>query len=49
MAHYVTLLFDVEDLCWSGSDDNPIDTERLLLHTRLQSWTLRPTISTAVV
>jgi hypothetical protein len=29
--------------------DPHINTERLLLHTRLQCWTLRPAIPTAVV
>ena len=30
MQHYVTLLFDVEDLCWPGSDDIPLDLARIL-------------------
>ena len=36
MSHYVTLMFDVEDLCWPA---------RILLHTRLQCWTLRPALA----
>jgi hypothetical protein len=35
MSHYVTLMFDVEDLCWPGSDDIPLDLARIL--TRNQS------------
>jgi hypothetical protein len=30
MTHYVTLMFDVEDLCWPGSDDIPIDLAAIL-------------------
>ena len=30
MTHYVTLMFDVEDLCWPGSDDIPIDLAGIL-------------------
>ncbi len=30
MQHYVTLLFDVEDLCWPGSDDIPRDLAQIL-------------------
>ena len=30
MAHYVTLLFDVEDLCWPGSDDIVLDLAQVL-------------------
>ena len=63
MSHYVTLMFDVEDLCqtpaigdsiadevragiahWPIHDPN-IDPERILLHTRLQCWTLRPALA----
>ena len=30
MTHYVTLMFDVGDLCWPGSDDIPIDLAAIL-------------------
>jgi hypothetical protein len=29
MAHYVTLLFDTEDLCWPGSDDIALDLAQI--------------------
>jgi hypothetical protein len=30
MRHYVTLLFDVEDLCWPASDDIALDLAEIL-------------------
>jgi len=36
MPHYVTLLFDVEDLCWPGSDDVPLDLAEILTRHHAQ-------------
>ena len=36
MSHYVTLLFDVEDLCWPGSDDIPLDLAGILTRNQVK-------------
>jgi len=36
MAHYVTLMFDVEDLCWPASDDIALDLAEILTRNQVQ-------------